>query len=79
MSARKNVEWLWHRTELYRSTTNDMCEAIGELLEPTTRELRRNHFMSETLFGRLFCLLGLKVTSSESCHRIGKDRIELRK
>jgi hypothetical protein len=28
MSTQKNVEWLWSRTEQYRSTTNDMCEAI---------------------------------------------------
>jgi hypothetical protein len=26
MSTQKNVEWLRHRTEQYRSTTNDMCE-----------------------------------------------------
>jgi hypothetical protein len=26
----KNVEWLRHRTEQYRSTTNDMCEAIED-------------------------------------------------
>jgi hypothetical protein len=30
MSTQKNVEWLWHHTEQYRSTTNDMCEAIGD-------------------------------------------------
>jgi hypothetical protein len=28
MSMQKSVEWLQHRTEQYRSTTNDMCEAI---------------------------------------------------
>jgi hypothetical protein len=28
MSMQKNVEWLQHRTDQYRSTTNDMCEAI---------------------------------------------------
>jgi hypothetical protein len=28
MSAQKNVEWLQHRTEQYRSTMNNMCEAI---------------------------------------------------
>jgi hypothetical protein len=27
MSMLKNVEWLRHRTEQYRSTMNDMCEA----------------------------------------------------
>jgi hypothetical protein len=30
MSTQKNVEWLWHHTEQYRSITNDMCEAIGD-------------------------------------------------
>jgi hypothetical protein len=33
MSAQKNVEWLQHRTEQYRSTTNDMCEAIEDFEE----------------------------------------------
>jgi hypothetical protein len=28
MSTQNNVEWLRHRTEQYRSTMNDMCEAI---------------------------------------------------
>jgi hypothetical protein len=28
MSMQKNVKWLRHRTEQYRSTTNDMCEVI---------------------------------------------------
>jgi hypothetical protein len=28
MSMQKNVEWLQHRMDQYRSTTNDMCEAI---------------------------------------------------
>jgi hypothetical protein len=26
--VQKNVEWLRHRTEQYRSTLNDICEAI---------------------------------------------------
>jgi hypothetical protein len=30
MSTQKNVEWLRHRTVQYRSTTNDMCEAIED-------------------------------------------------
>jgi hypothetical protein len=30
MSVQKNVEWLRHRTEQYRSITNDMCEAIED-------------------------------------------------
>jgi hypothetical protein len=33
MSMQKNVEWLWHRTEQYRSITNDMCEAIDDFDE----------------------------------------------
>jgi hypothetical protein len=33
MSTQKNVEWLWHRTEQYRSITNDMCEAIEDFDE----------------------------------------------
>jgi hypothetical protein len=28
MSTQKNVEWLRHCTEQYRSTMNKMCEAI---------------------------------------------------
>jgi hypothetical protein len=33
MSAQKNVEWLRHHTEQYRSSTNDMCEAIEDFDE----------------------------------------------
>jgi hypothetical protein len=33
MSAQKNVEWLWHHTEQYRSSMNDMCEAIEDFVE----------------------------------------------
>jgi hypothetical protein len=33
MNTQKNVEWLWHRMEQYRSTTNDMCEAIEDFDE----------------------------------------------
>jgi hypothetical protein len=33
MSTQKNVEWLRHRTEQYRSITNDMCEAIEDFDE----------------------------------------------
>jgi hypothetical protein len=33
MSTQKNVEWLRHRTEQYRSITNDMCEAIEDFNE----------------------------------------------
>jgi hypothetical protein len=30
MSTQKNVEWLRHRTKQYRSTMNNMCEAIED-------------------------------------------------
>jgi hypothetical protein len=33
MSTQKNVEWLRHRTEQYRSTMTDMCEAIEDFDE----------------------------------------------
>jgi hypothetical protein len=33
MSTQRNVEWLRHRTEQYRSTTNDMCEVIEDFEE----------------------------------------------
>jgi hypothetical protein len=33
MSTQKNVEWLWHCTEQYQSTTNDMCEGIEDFDE----------------------------------------------
>jgi hypothetical protein len=33
MSAQKNVEWLWHHTEQYQSTINDMCEALKDIYE----------------------------------------------
>jgi hypothetical protein len=33
MSAQKNVEWLQHHTEQYRSTMNEMCEAIEDFDE----------------------------------------------
>jgi hypothetical protein len=33
MSAQKNVEWLQHRMKQYRSTTNNMCEAIEDFDE----------------------------------------------
>jgi hypothetical protein len=29
----KNVEWLYHRTEQYRSTLNDMCDDIEDFDE----------------------------------------------
>jgi hypothetical protein len=33
MSTQKNVEWLRHRTKKYRTTTNNMCEAIEDFDE----------------------------------------------
>jgi hypothetical protein len=33
MSTQKNVEWVRHRTEQYRSIMNDMCEAIEDFDE----------------------------------------------
>jgi hypothetical protein len=33
MSTQKNVEWLRHRTEQYRSITNDMFQAIKDFDE----------------------------------------------
>jgi hypothetical protein len=33
MSTQKNVEWLRHRMEQYRSTMNDMCEDIEDFDE----------------------------------------------
>jgi hypothetical protein len=33
MSTQKNVKWLRHRTEQYRSIANDMCEAIEDFDE----------------------------------------------
>jgi hypothetical protein len=30
MSVQKNVEWFRHRTEQYRSNTNDMCKVIKD-------------------------------------------------
>jgi hypothetical protein len=33
MSTQKNIEWLQHRTEQYRSITNEVCEAIEDFDE----------------------------------------------
>jgi hypothetical protein len=33
MSVHKNVKWLQRRMEQYRSTMNDMCEAIEDFEE----------------------------------------------
>jgi hypothetical protein len=33
MNVQKNVKWLRHCMEQYRSTTNDMCEAIEDFEE----------------------------------------------
>jgi hypothetical protein len=33
MSTQKGVEWLWHHMKQYRSTMNNMCEAIEDFDE----------------------------------------------
>jgi hypothetical protein len=33
MSAQRNIEWLQHHMEQYRSSLNDMCEAIEDFDE----------------------------------------------
>jgi hypothetical protein len=47
MSVQKNVEWLQHRTEQYRSTMNDMCEAIKDFEE--VEELRQGFSSADPL------------------------------
>jgi hypothetical protein len=47
MSVQKNVEWLQHHTEQYRSTTNDMCEAIKDFEE--VEELRQGFSSADPL------------------------------
>jgi hypothetical protein len=63
---------------------NLMLDRLDEVsdereLEPTIRDSRKNHFKSETLFARRFCLLGLGATSLGSARQIGKDHIGSRK
>jgi hypothetical protein len=43
------------------------------------KRVKKNCFRSKILFGRRFCLLGLKVVSSGSGLQIEKDRIGSRK
>jgi hypothetical protein len=51
MSAQKNVEWLRHLVEQYRSTTNDMCEALEEIERDKSRVSRTyNKRVTEKLF-----------------------------
>jgi hypothetical protein len=51
MSAQKNVEWLRHLAEQYRSTTNDMCEALEEIERDKSRVSRTyNKRVTEKLF-----------------------------
>jgi hypothetical protein len=33
MNTQNNIEWLWHCTEQYQSTTNAICEAIEDFDE----------------------------------------------
>jgi hypothetical protein len=53
MSTQKNVEWLRHRTEQYRSTTNDMCEVIEDFeeLEKLGQGLSSAHSFEEIDIG----------------------------
>jgi hypothetical protein len=55
MSMQKNIEWLRHRTEQYRSTTNDMCEAIEDFDE---EEMLGQGFSSPDLLEEMGSHLG---------------------
>jgi hypothetical protein len=46
MSAQKNVEWLRHRMEQYRSTMNNMCEAIEDF---EVEKLRQGFSLADPL------------------------------
>jgi hypothetical protein len=66
--------------------SDERIKALGEIERDKLRvaraynkKVKENHFRSETLLGRQFCLSGLEATSSGSGRRIRKDRIELRK
>jgi hypothetical protein len=47
MSTQNNVEWLQHRTEQYRSATNDICKAIEDFDE--VEKLRQGFSSSDPL------------------------------
>jgi hypothetical protein len=57
------------------------CQALKYVMLDNTLfwKSRKNHFKSETVFGRRFCLSGLEAKSLGSGCQIGKDRIESRK
>jgi hypothetical protein len=46
MSAQKNVEWLRRRMEQYRSTMNNMCEAIKDF---EVEKLRQGFSLADPL------------------------------
>jgi hypothetical protein len=62
--------------------SDERVKALGEIERDELRiaraynkKVKKNHFKSEILFGRRFCLLGLEVINSGSGHQIRKDRI----
>jgi hypothetical protein len=66
--------------------SDERIKTLGEIerdklrvARSTIRESRKKYFKSETLFGRLFCLLGLEATSSGSGCQIRKDHIGSKK
>jgi hypothetical protein len=65
---------------------DERVKALGEIERDKLRvaraynkRIKENHFKSETLCGRRFCLLGLEATSLGSGRQIGKDCIQSRK
>jgi hypothetical protein len=66
--------------------SDERIKALGEIERDKLRvarayskRVKENHFRSETLFVRRFCLSGPKATSLGSGYKIGKGHIELRK
>jgi hypothetical protein len=61
--------------------SDERIKALSKIARDKLRVARayNNRVRFEILFGRQFCLSGLKATSSGSAHQIGKDRIESRK
>jgi hypothetical protein len=62
---------------------DEMVKALGEIERDKLRvarahnkKVKKNHFKSENLFRRRFCLSELEATSSGSGRQIRKDRIE---
>jgi hypothetical protein len=65
--------------------SDERVKALGEIESDKLRvakaynkRVKKNHFRSEILFGRRFCLLGLEVAGLGSGLQTGKDHIELR-